>query len=545
MDRNRFNNISLESPFQRYLSTNYIPTDTEIKQIRGNILPDCEVELARLNSLIQDLTAQRDRVQDYLASHEALISQARRLPQDILGEIFLACLPTGGNAVMSAREAPLLLGHICRAWRSLSFSQRRLWTSLHIAVEIFKSSEGKSGVVEWLVRSDPLPLTISVDSHKSTQYSAAIDTLIPLSSRLCTQYSSVIATLIPLSSRLTALRLSNLRSNEFLALASVNSPLLTDVHIDFREDIPPADGARILASNIFLGTNIQRIAITSATPRSLIPSTDFAWDHITDLCIERNPVLSLRTRQLGLDRMHSLMRGCSRLRFLRIQVQLGANMALSVGTPLLLSSLRELTIIKSGTKLDALLQYLNNDLRMPQLSKLHLIDLYPCVGEAITFDRLADHSPLISDFCFNVLSFESTAPNIRNLRAFTSLEKLSVVVWAPRYAAQYDVFDKDVIELFSTLTTPDVDNTLPVPFLRELSVEMGDMAEGEWMSFLQYQVDHSPKFQRLHLHLWREPDADPVDRDRKVRLAQFRATGLDVSVDYTIYPDEEEAFEDD
>ncbi|KAK6996907.1 hypothetical protein R3P38DRAFT_3287217 [Favolaschia claudopus] len=528
MDRNRFNNISLESPFQRYLSTNYIPTDAEINQIRGNILPDCEAELARLNSLIQDLTARRDRVQNYLASHKALISQARRLPQDILGEIFLACLPTGGNAAMSAREAPLLLGHICSSWRAISFAQRRLWASLHIAVETFRSPEGKSGVVEWLVRSDPLPVTISVHSRVSNQYPAALDILIPFASRL------------------TALRLSNILSKEFLALASVNSPLLTDVHIDFREEIPPEDGTRILASKIFLGTNIQRIAITSATPRSLIPSTDFAWDHITDLCLEGNPVLSLRTRQLGLDTMHSLMQGCSRLQFLRIQVQLTDDTgALSVGAPLLLSSLRELTIIKSGTKLDPLLEYLNNDLRMPQLTKLHLIDLYPCVGEAITFDRLANHSPLISDFCFNVLSFEHTAPNIRSLRAFTSLEKLSVVVWAPRYAKQYDVFDGDVIELFGTLTTPDVDNMLPVPLLRELSVEMGDMMEGEWMSFLKYQVDHSTKFRRLHLHLWRGPDADPVDRNRKDRVTQFLATGLDVSIDYTIYPDEVETSEND
>ncbi|KAK6977583.1 hypothetical protein R3P38DRAFT_3123693 [Favolaschia claudopus] len=541
MDHNRLENISSESPFQRYLGTNYIPTDAEIKQIRGNILPDCEVELARLNSLIQDLTAQRDRVQDYLASHEALISQARRLPQDVLGEIFLACLPTGGNAVMSVREAPLLLGHVCRAWRSLSFSQRRLWTSLHIAVEIFKSSEGKSGVVEWLVRSDPLPLTISVDSgsHKSTQYSAASNTFIPLSSRFSAQYSAVIDTLIPLASRLTALRLSNIRSNEFLTLASVNAPLLTDVHIDFRGNISGEDGARILASNIFLGTITQRIAITSPTPRFLIPSTDFVWDHITDLCIECRLGYSLRN--FGLDSMHSLMRGCARLEFLRIQVYSAVNVAQSVGAPLLLSSLRELTIIKNGTKLDPLLEYLNNDLRMPQLTKLHLIDLYPCVGAAITFDRLADHSPHISDFCFNVLSFESRALIIRNLQPFTSMEQLSVVVWDPESAPEEDSCDEeDVIGLFKTLTTPNADGKLPFPLLRELSVEMEDMAEGEWMSFLQYHVDHSTRFRRLHLRLWRESDADPVDENRKGRLAPFVAAGLDVSIDYDICPEEED-----
>ncbi|KAK6996915.1 hypothetical protein R3P38DRAFT_3370723 [Favolaschia claudopus] len=533
MGSNVFEDISLESPFQRYLSTNYIPTDAEIKQIRENILPDCEVELARLNSLIQDLTAQRDRVQDYLASHKALISQARRLPQDILGEIFLACLPTGGNAMMSAREAPLLLGHICSSWRAISFAQRRLWAALHIAVEIFPESRGQ-------VRRRRV-----AHSHKSTPYSGPINTLNLFSSRLSTQYSAVINTLIPLSSRLTAVRLSNIRSNEFLALAeSATAPLLTDVHIDFRNDIPRDEGARILASNIFRGRNTQRIAIISATPRSLIPSTDFLWDHITDLCIECG--LGYSERNLGLDSMHSLMQGCTRLEFLRIQVLPAVNVAQSVGAPLLLSSLRGLIIIKRGPNFNTLLEYLNNDLRMPQLTKLHLIDLYPCVGEAITFDRLADHSPHISDFCFNVLSFESRALIIRNLQPFTSMEQLSVVVWDPESAPEEDSCDEeDVIGLFKTLTTPNADGKLPFPLLRELSVEMEDMAEGEWMSFLQYHVDHSTRFRRLHLRLWRESDAGPVDENRKGRLAPFVAAGLDVSIDYDICPEEETSSEDD
>ncbi|KAK6977579.1 hypothetical protein R3P38DRAFT_518459 [Favolaschia claudopus] len=524
MDHNRLEDISLASPFQRYLGTNYIPTDAEINQIHGNILPDCEVELARLNSLIQDLKAQRDKIQNYLASHKALISQARRLPQDILGEIFLACLPTGGNAMMSAREAPLLLGHICSNWRSISLAQPRLWASLHITVEFCGSSEGQSAVVDWLRRSEPLPVAISVHSHGSNQYIAAIDILIPLASRL------------------NALRLSNIPWKQFLALASVNAPLLTDIHIDFGGDILLDEGARILASNIFLGTNMKHIAIISANPRSLIPNTDFAWGHITDLCIECNLGYSLQ--HLGLDSMHSPMQGCSRLKFLRIQVHLAAA-ALSVGAPLLLSSLQGLTIITHGPRFNTLLEYLNNDLRMPQLTKLHLIDLDPTGTRAITFDRLADHSPLITDFCLNVLSFESTAFIIRDLRPFTSLEQLSVVVWAPKYAPKNKLCLKpDILELFRTLTSP-IDGKLPFPSLRELSVEMGDIAEGEWMSFLQYHVNHSTPFRRLHLHMWRKPNAGPVDKNRKDRLAKFLAAGLDVSVDYTICPHEEESSEDD
>jgi hypothetical protein len=37
----------------------------------------------------------------YVDTHKALISPARRLPLDIIEEIFVACLPTHRNCVMS------------------------------------------------------------------------------------------------------------------------------------------------------------------------------------------------------------------------------------------------------------------------------------------------------------------------------------------------------------------------------------------------------------------------------------------------------------
>ncbi|KAJ7502688.1 hypothetical protein B0H11DRAFT_1672491, partial [Mycena galericulata] len=86
----------------------------------------------RVESLIRDLTAQRDRVKHHIDPYRALVSHSRRLPQEIVEKIFLACLRTHRNAAMSPTEAPLLLGHICSAWRSIAFALPRLWSSLHI-----------------------------------------------------------------------------------------------------------------------------------------------------------------------------------------------------------------------------------------------------------------------------------------------------------------------------------------------------------------------------------------------------------------------------
>ncbi|KAJ7083439.1 hypothetical protein C8R44DRAFT_539729, partial [Mycena epipterygia] len=120
----------MESSFTQYFGTNYIPTDPEIKYIRTHLVP-YEEELARLEPLIQDLTRQRDRVKNYIDPHKALISHPRRLPHDILEQIFLACCPIHGNVIMSPDEPPLLLGRICRDWRVVSLSMRALWKSMH------------------------------------------------------------------------------------------------------------------------------------------------------------------------------------------------------------------------------------------------------------------------------------------------------------------------------------------------------------------------------------------------------------------------------
>ncbi|KAJ6484054.1 hypothetical protein C8R45DRAFT_793247, partial [Mycena sanguinolenta] len=118
------------SPFREHFCTNYVPTDTEIQEIRAHLAPH-EAELVRRKTLIQELRAQRNRVKEYIEAYRALISHPRRLPQDIIEEIFLNCLPTHHEAIMSVVEAPLLLGRICGAWRRIAFSMPRLWQSLH------------------------------------------------------------------------------------------------------------------------------------------------------------------------------------------------------------------------------------------------------------------------------------------------------------------------------------------------------------------------------------------------------------------------------
>ncbi|KAJ7434096.1 hypothetical protein B0H11DRAFT_1888478 [Mycena galericulata] len=165
------------------LGTNYVPTEGERKQIqtfcaRGfQQASDIWVEAERLR---QDFLASDTRgrsLHDCVCSYWALISPMRAMPPEILQEIFIACLPEHHYATMDASKAPLLLGRVCSAWRTVSMSTPALWSTVHVVSpcvvvspwdperskrEALSIAQHRSEALQaWLQRSGNCPLSIS------------------------------------------------------------------------------------------------------------------------------------------------------------------------------------------------------------------------------------------------------------------------------------------------------------------------------------------------------------------------------------------------
>ncbi|KAJ7181008.1 hypothetical protein C8R46DRAFT_1187254 [Mycena filopes] len=175
------NETSMASPFAPKLGTNYCPLDDEVLQIRALLtaplsrLKQIDDQIAELQKAIDELVEERERVRSFVDPHKDLISPLRRLPLDVVQEIFVACLPAHRNCVMTAREAPVLLGRVCSAWRSISLGTPRLWARLHIVEPSLSSSGVWSSPAllqeklaqrletakTWLGRSAQCPLSIS------------------------------------------------------------------------------------------------------------------------------------------------------------------------------------------------------------------------------------------------------------------------------------------------------------------------------------------------------------------------------------------------
>jgi len=187
----------MESPFASRLGTKFVPNDKEAVEIRKILdkhtpkLAQILSELARVRALYEELENQHKRLADDMDAHRKLLSLPRRnlLPTDILQEIFLSCLPTSHDSIITKKEAPTLLTQVCSSWRCIALNTPRLWASIHIPITITNLDVpllGESGdeslymaatdlcmsnrltaVREWLSRSKDCQLSFTFGSDPS------------------------------------------------------------------------------------------------------------------------------------------------------------------------------------------------------------------------------------------------------------------------------------------------------------------------------------------------------------------------------------------
>ncbi|KAJ7465344.1 hypothetical protein B0H11DRAFT_2307935, partial [Mycena galericulata] len=145
------------------------PSDSECSQIQDLLvdprkqLADISQQIVEIQQHLEELTRKRDELLGFIDAHLALVSPLRRLPGDVICAIFIACMPSHRNAVMSPEDPPLILSQISKPWRLLAFSTPQLWASLHIVIPHNDKMDRLVDMVEaWFSRSGVPPLSISL-----------------------------------------------------------------------------------------------------------------------------------------------------------------------------------------------------------------------------------------------------------------------------------------------------------------------------------------------------------------------------------------------
>ncbi|KAJ7260351.1 hypothetical protein B0H12DRAFT_1181996, partial [Mycena haematopus] len=113
------------------LTTNEPPQDAELSLIlpvarkTAARLACLEAEISRLRDQLTQLEEERAALAKYHAQNAIILSPLRRMPSEVLGEIFSWTLPL--KRALDIADSPWVLTHVSRRWRAIAVSKSSLW----------------------------------------------------------------------------------------------------------------------------------------------------------------------------------------------------------------------------------------------------------------------------------------------------------------------------------------------------------------------------------------------------------------------------------
>ncbi|KAF7373598.1 hypothetical protein MSAN_00570200 [Mycena sanguinolenta] len=500
------------SPFADRLNTNYVPSDSEVLHIHALLL-EPTAELARVDArieeleiILQQLKAQRALLKTPIDAHRALISPMRRIPEDVLIEIFCACLPSEHNARIDPAEAPMALGRICKHWRGVAYSAPILWSTIHIPLLLnythappqILSRLGKivEKIVEkWLKRSATCPLSVSLsvsfldDDNRSPELNR----------------HPLVLLLLPFSQRLRRLTLNGdpelLRP--LLQLGSEDLPLLESLVVE-------CNACTEFPNSAFNLSTLRNIGIRMSVPidpRSL----PLRWGQLTKLRLECTPVWTGQIQNGGLDLegAFNVLRKCSILVHCEIAVTLGSGDADSIlnTSPIILPHLQTLAL-KGQFFFKKWIPYLI----VPNLRSLQVREEVFENDTASCFAQDRYMSVTIESRHFTSSGVEDlfrSFPMITHLRLFTSRNSRGVS-WDDEFLA--------------SLSSPHN----PCPMLTNIIIpEASAISDAALLAFVKARMAMSTPLQQIQFRFPRR-----VKFNVLLELQPFIADGLEVDIKY-------------
>ncbi|KAF9475960.1 hypothetical protein BDN70DRAFT_813116, partial [Pholiota conissans] len=326
----------LPSSLTSHLRTNYVPTDEELAQILEWLsTPVAEIYNA--------LVARHNQMQQEYADYRALASPMRRIPIDLLREIFFYCLPDNHNAIMNVKEAPLVLTRVCSAWRAVALSTPVLWASFHLPLphEVDNShgphpkgslrwdkdnpatlecmlQKRSRALTEWISRSGQCKLDISVYdkartpfahlSHEHVHCEGFFDQILSLSRRwrsmkfTCTGYHL---------RRIAALTAEDVPALEEISIVVTDTDRLPQSITGIDDD-----GAILMWNTIFFNApRLRKVSLINISENVLkIP---LPWKNLVHLSVEGS---STGGENMKLSNISTLLRKCPSLVSTRLEI---------------------------------------------------------------------------------------------------------------------------------------------------------------------------------------------------------------------------------
>ncbi|PPR01590.1 hypothetical protein CVT26_013329 [Gymnopilus dilepis] len=121
-----------EDPVFEEFSGNNDPPSVDALQKATLIEAEIQHEILATEERIADLARRLSSLQTRASKYRRITTPFRRVPSEVLTEIFAHCLPTHRNPLLSASEAPVLLTRVCSRWRQVALASPPLWAQMHV-----------------------------------------------------------------------------------------------------------------------------------------------------------------------------------------------------------------------------------------------------------------------------------------------------------------------------------------------------------------------------------------------------------------------------
>ncbi|KAJ7728951.1 hypothetical protein DFH07DRAFT_850664 [Mycena maculata] len=520
----------MTSPFASKLRTNYCPSDEEVAEIKALLVEPClrlkglDDKITALQKALDKLTQERDSLEAYVQAHTALISPSRRLPLDIIQEIFVACLPTHRNCVMDAREAPVLLGRLCSSWRAVSLSTPRLWASLHVVdvgrlAPVHDSSsrrlEERAALIPevtrtWLGRSGQCPLSVSLYTFPFPS-----DPVAP----------TILETLIQVAPRWQHIQFTipaAFLDTQF-QLAAKDVPILKSIALHQYDpfQVPNLAWDRL---EVLRGSNVTGVAISGCD--LVLPRLPLRWTELTALSTlgsRDSPVSG--ERHISSQEAMELISKCPQLRTLSVLFEEHGLFAETEAHPIVHPLLQ--TFHCRGNV--STFTFLPGCLSLPELKEFTFLvhlpgsDAYmddengrPLVRFLAASSHLESLHIGISQFSSSFLQeiLRSFPPTLQRLR----INAMSKIMWGARLGSSLD-------DAILSVITPGLGDAAPCPCpaLKELQIDRCTAISDS--ALLQFISARAATLKRIQVDFARE-----VELDIRPSLQPFIETGLDICI---------------
>ncbi|KAJ6455570.1 hypothetical protein C8R47DRAFT_209169 [Mycena vitilis] len=176
------------------LTSNRPALESEVPLIHGILSSDeacmhaLDAQMHALLEQIQELYVSRttlahkkEKVADHARLARAAISSVRRVPAELICEIFVLAVSPRIAAHKSA--PPWWLGHICRSWRQAALSYSLFWSSLSVPSALSPITDHLSRIEAQLIRAAHAPLYISWRDVQNKVDPALLHLVLPHCSR--------------------------------------------------------------------------------------------------------------------------------------------------------------------------------------------------------------------------------------------------------------------------------------------------------------------------------------------------------------------------